>query len=173
MPLLCLYDYFPSYNWLQILPDMMKSSSTLFHNVHTAIPAYTNLEPFQKADYKGKVKDVSNITHELRLIKSLAELKLMRESAAIGSQVCTTLCIFISSGNVLSSLFFIIFIYFFNLHWLMLLSTPCLDRLFCRQCFTQRHILMRVFYQQKSSTNAELEVLKEWRKFLLYYWILK
>lgn len=70
----------------EILPDMMKSSSTLFHNVHTAIPTYTNLEPFQKADYKGKVKDVSNITHELRLIKSLAELKLMRESAAIGSQ---------------------------------------------------------------------------------------
>lgn len=77
---------YPMRKLREILPDMMKSSSTLFHNVRTAIPAYMDLEPFQKAAYHGKVKDVSDISHELRLIKSPAELKLMRESAAIGCQ---------------------------------------------------------------------------------------
>ncbi|PON81664.1 Peptidase M24, methionine aminopeptidase [Trema orientale] len=77
---------YPMRKLREILPDMMKGSSTLFHNKHTAIPAYMNLEPFQKAADNGKVKDVSYITHELRLIKSPAELKLMRESASIACQ---------------------------------------------------------------------------------------
>lgn len=72
---------------MQILPDMIKGSSKLFHNVHTAVPAYMELEGFQKAAYLGKVKGVSNLTHELRLIKSPAELKLMKESASIACQV--------------------------------------------------------------------------------------
>ncbi|KAF4347258.1 intermediate cleaving peptidase 55, mitochondrial [Cannabis sativa] len=77
---------YPMRKLREILPDMIKGSSTLFHNVHTAIPAYMNLEPFQKAADTGKVKDVACITHELRLIKSPAELKLMRESASIACQ---------------------------------------------------------------------------------------
>lgn len=72
---------------MQILPDMIRGSCKLFHNVHTAIPAYMNLEAFQKAAYHGKVKSVSILTHELRLIKSPAELKLMKESASIACQV--------------------------------------------------------------------------------------
>ncbi|XP_052192757.1 intermediate cleaving peptidase 55, mitochondrial isoform X2 [Diospyros lotus] len=76
-----------SMNRLQkILPDMIRSSSNLFHNVKTATPAYTELEAFQKADNDGKVKDFSVYTHEARWIKSPAELKLMRDSAAIGCQ---------------------------------------------------------------------------------------
>ena len=77
----------------------------MFHNANTAIPAYTDLEPFQKAAYDGKVKNVSSITHELRLVKSPSELKLMREAASIGCQVpkkylilleaCSKLCFFL------------------------------------------------------------------------------
>ncbi|ONI04231.1 hypothetical protein PRUPE_6G310400 [Prunus persica] len=69
-----------------ILPDIMKGSSELFHNVQTAVPTYMELDAFQKAASSGKVKDVSVFTHELRLIKSPAELKLMRESASIACQ---------------------------------------------------------------------------------------
>lgn len=72
---------------MQILPDMIRGSTKLFHNVHTAMPAYMELEAFQKAASLGKVKGVSNLTHELRLIKSPAELKLMKESASIACQV--------------------------------------------------------------------------------------
>ncbi|XP_038714642.1 intermediate cleaving peptidase 55, mitochondrial isoform X2 [Tripterygium wilfordii] len=70
----------------EILPNMIKGSSRLFHNMLTAIPTYTELEAFQKAASIGKVKDLSNITHELRWVKSPAELKLMRESASIACQ---------------------------------------------------------------------------------------
>ncbi|KAF3453083.1 hypothetical protein FNV43_RR03517 [Rhamnella rubrinervis] len=38
----------------KILPDMIRGSCKLFHNVHTAIPAYLDLEAFQKAAYHGK-----------------------------------------------------------------------------------------------------------------------
>lgn len=69
----------------------MKGSSELFHNVQTAVPTYMELDAFQKAAYSGKVKDVSVFTHELRLIKSPAELKLMRESASIACQVLPNL----------------------------------------------------------------------------------
>lgn len=73
---------------------MIRGSGKLFHNVHTAIPAYMDLEDFQKADYHGKVKSVSSLTHELRLIKSPAELKLMKESASIACQVLTLISLF-------------------------------------------------------------------------------
>lgn len=69
----------------------MKGSSELFHNVQTAVPTYMELDGFQKAASSGKVKDVSVFTHELRLIKSPAELKLMRESASIACQVLPNL----------------------------------------------------------------------------------
>lgn len=69
----------------------MKGSSEMFHNVQTAVPTYMELDPFQKAAYSGKVKDSSVFTHELRLIKSPAELKLMRESASIACQVLPNL----------------------------------------------------------------------------------
>lgn len=72
---------------LQILPDMIGRSSKLFHNQETAVQTYTNLEAFQKADFYGAVRNLSRLTHELRWVKSPAELKLMRESASIGCQV--------------------------------------------------------------------------------------
>ena len=72
---------------LQILPDMIRGSSKLFHNMQTATPTYTELDVFQKAALTGKVKDLSSFTHELRWIKSPAELKLMREAASIVCQV--------------------------------------------------------------------------------------
>ena len=55
--------------------------------MQTAVPTYTELDAFQKAAISGEVKDVSVLTHELRLKKSSAELKLMRESASIACQV--------------------------------------------------------------------------------------
>lgn len=77
---------YPMNRLRQILPDIMKGSSEMFHNVQTAVPTYMELDPFQKAAYSGKVKDSLVFTHELRLIKSPAELKLMRESASIACQ---------------------------------------------------------------------------------------
>ncbi|KAI3715482.1 hypothetical protein L6452_22466 [Arctium lappa] len=70
----------------KVLPNMIKSCSTLYHNMKTAIPTYTDLEAFQKAAYNGRVHDLSLFTHETRWVKSSAELNLMRESAAIGCQ---------------------------------------------------------------------------------------
>ncbi|GLT38536.1 hypothetical protein SLA2020_127800 [Shorea laevis] len=70
----------------EILPDMIRRSSKLFHNMLTATPTYTDLEAFRKAASTGKVKDLSSFTHELRWVKSPAELKLMRESASIACQ---------------------------------------------------------------------------------------
>lgn len=66
---------------------MIGTSSILFHNVKTEAPIYTNLDAFQKQTYTGNVQDLSIYTHELRWIKSPAELKLMRESASIACQV--------------------------------------------------------------------------------------
>ncbi|KAI4301689.1 hypothetical protein L6164_034941 [Bauhinia variegata] len=70
----------------QILPDMIRGSSKLFHNVQTAIPAYMELEAFQKLASCDKVRDLTVYTHQLRWIKSPAELKLMKESASIACQ---------------------------------------------------------------------------------------
>ncbi|XP_007031191.2 PREDICTED: probable Xaa-Pro aminopeptidase 3 isoform X2 [Theobroma cacao] len=70
----------------EILPDMIKRSCKLFHNTLTATPTYTDMETFQKAAHVGKVSDLSIFTHELRWVKSPAELKLMKESASIACQ---------------------------------------------------------------------------------------
>lgn len=72
---------------MQILSDMIRNSSKVFHNVHTASQRYTKLDEFQKSVSLDKVKTLSSLTHELRLIKSPSELKLMRESASIACQV--------------------------------------------------------------------------------------
>ncbi|XVF41749.1 hypothetical protein PTKIN_Ptkin01aG0305200 [Pterospermum kingtungense] len=70
----------------KILPDLIKRSSKLFHNKLTATSTYTDFETFQKAAHAGKVSDLSIFTHELRWVKSPAELKLMKESASIACQ---------------------------------------------------------------------------------------
>ncbi|XAR52715.1 Xaa-Pro aminopeptidase [Bertholletia excelsa] len=70
----------------KILPDMIRSSSTLFHNVKTATHAYMDVETFQKAACNGKVKDLSVYTDEARWVKSPSEVKLMRDSASIACQ---------------------------------------------------------------------------------------
>ncbi|KAK6915686.1 Rhodanase, C-terminal [Dillenia turbinata] len=70
----------------QVLPDLIAGSTKLYHNVKTASPKYMELEAFQKAAYNGKVKDLSMYTHELKWIKSPAELNLMRKSASIACQ---------------------------------------------------------------------------------------
>lgn len=77
---------FPISKLCEILPHMIGTSSILFHNVKTEAPIYTNLDAFQKQTYTGNVQDLSIYTHELRWIKSPAELKLMRESASIACQ---------------------------------------------------------------------------------------
>lgn len=69
---------------------MIGSCSNLFHNMKTASSAYMDLEPFRKAYQNGIVKDFSIYTHEARLVKSPAELKLMRDSASIACQASTT-----------------------------------------------------------------------------------
>ncbi|CAM8897254.1 unnamed protein product [Rhodiola kirilowii] len=70
----------------EVLPGLIGRSSNLFHNGKTATAEYTDLEAFQVAASKGKVKDISTYSHELRWIKSPAEIKLMRESASIACQ---------------------------------------------------------------------------------------
>ncbi|KDP23369.1 hypothetical protein JCGZ_23202 [Jatropha curcas] len=69
-----------------VLPNMIRRCSKLFHNMETATQTYTELEAFQTASVIGKVEDLSSFTHELRWIKSSAEVKLMRESASIACQ---------------------------------------------------------------------------------------
>uniref|UniRef100_A0A2P2LWI8 Putative Xaa-Pro aminopeptidase 3 n=1 Tax=Rhizophora mucronata TaxID=61149 RepID=A0A2P2LWI8_RHIMU len=77
---------YPISKMQDVLPNMIRKCSRLFHNVQTATPRYTQLEEFQKAALVGNVKDLSNFTHKLRWVKSPAELKLMRESASIACQ---------------------------------------------------------------------------------------
>ena len=72
---------------LQILPDMIKRSSVLFHNAKTAVPSYMGLEAFCTANSNDSVKDISSYTHELRWVKSHSEIQLMRQSASIACQV--------------------------------------------------------------------------------------
>lgn len=77
---------FPMSKIREVLSDMIRGSSEVFHNLKTARSTYTDLAGFQSAMYNRKVKDVSLYTHDLRWIKSPAELNLMRESASIGCQ---------------------------------------------------------------------------------------
>ncbi|XP_076894866.1 intermediate cleaving peptidase 55, mitochondrial-like [Bidens hawaiensis] len=77
---------FPISQLHNVLPNMIRNCSKLYHNVKTAIPTYTNLDAFQKAAYNGKVGDLSVYTHEARWVKSPSELNLMREAASIGCQ---------------------------------------------------------------------------------------
>ncbi|XP_047155531.1 intermediate cleaving peptidase 55, mitochondrial-like isoform X2 [Vigna umbellata] len=70
----------------EILPDMIKGSSKVFHNVQTATPSYMEMEAFKKLAYCNNVMDLAVYTHQLRWIKSPAELKLMKESASIACQ---------------------------------------------------------------------------------------
>jgi len=72
---------------MQILPGIIGGSYELLHNMKTATQTYMSLESFKQAFSRGKVKDISTYTHELRWVKSPAELSLMRESASIASQV--------------------------------------------------------------------------------------
>lgn len=58
----------------------------MYHNVKTA-SSYKNLDAFRRASLNNKVKDLTNYTDELRWVKSKSEIKLMRESASIVSQV--------------------------------------------------------------------------------------
>ncbi|GMG99789.1 hypothetical protein Nepgr_001629 [Nepenthes gracilis] len=77
---------FPLSKLREVLPSLIGGSSKVFHNAKTATPTYKDLEVFQKAYYSSKVKDLSIYTHELRWVKSPAELTLMRESASIACQ---------------------------------------------------------------------------------------
>ncbi|EEF49982.1 intermediate cleaving peptidase 55, mitochondrial isoform X2 [Ricinus communis] len=69
-----------------VLPDMLRRCSRLFHNIQTATKTYTELKAFQEVLCTRSVEDISCLTNELRWIKSPAELKLMRESASIACQ---------------------------------------------------------------------------------------
>lgn len=92
MPLLCIQLFYVLILiWLQILPDMIGRSSRLFHNRETGVKAYVDLEAFRRADSYDMVSNLSKFTHELRWVKSSAELKLMRESASIACQVLQSL----------------------------------------------------------------------------------
>ncbi|KAL1339629.1 hypothetical protein AAHE18_U052300 [Arachis hypogaea] len=77
---------YPMRKLREILPDMLRGSSKLFHNTQTATSTYTELEAFQKLVYCNNVRDLSVYTHQLRWIKSPAELKLMKEAASIACQ---------------------------------------------------------------------------------------
>jgi Xaa-Pro aminopeptidase len=71
---------------MQILPELIERSKGVYHNVKTA-SSYKNLDAFRRASLNNKVKDLTNYTDELRWVKSKSEIKLMRESASIVSQV--------------------------------------------------------------------------------------
>lgn len=70
----------------QMLPGILGGSSEVFHKQETATRAYVELESFLNTLNKGKVKDLSTYTHELRWLKSPDEIKLMREAASIACQ---------------------------------------------------------------------------------------
>ncbi|XP_019104531.2 intermediate cleaving peptidase 55, mitochondrial [Beta vulgaris subsp. vulgaris] len=70
----------------QMLSGILGGSSEVYHNFKTATRTYVDLESFQKILNNGKVKDLSAHTHELRWVKSPAEIKLMREAASIACQ---------------------------------------------------------------------------------------
>ncbi|KAK9139147.1 hypothetical protein Scep_008828 [Stephania cephalantha] len=89
---------FPLKRMNEILPDMIRKSSKIFHNVKTALPSYMNLDAFQKASIGGKVKDISICTHELRWVKSPAEQNLMRQSASIACQALLQTMLFSKSS---------------------------------------------------------------------------
>jgi Xaa-Pro aminopeptidase len=72
---------------IQILPEMIERSKGIYHNVKTSSSSYKNLDAFRRASLNNKVKDLTCYTDELRWIKSKSEIKLMRESASIVSQV--------------------------------------------------------------------------------------
>lgn len=71
---------------MQILPELIEQSRGVYHNVNTT-SSYKNLDAFRRASLNNKVKDLTNYTDELRWVKSKSEIKLMRESASIVSQV--------------------------------------------------------------------------------------
>ncbi|KAK7269443.1 hypothetical protein RIF29_22169 [Crotalaria pallida] len=77
---------YPMRKLREILPDMIRGSSKLFHNVLTATPEYMKLDAFQKQASRNNVRDLSTYTHQLRWIKSPAELKLLKDSAAVACQ---------------------------------------------------------------------------------------
>ncbi|XP_021772443.1 probable Xaa-Pro aminopeptidase 3 [Chenopodium quinoa] len=70
----------------QMLSGFLGRYSEVFHNVKTATRTYTDSESFQKTIVEGKVKDLSKYTHELRWLKSPAEVELMRKAASIACQ---------------------------------------------------------------------------------------
>jgi Xaa-Pro aminopeptidase len=72
---------------IQILPELIERSKGVYHNVKTSSSSYKNLDAFRRASLNNKVKDLTYYTDELRWIKSKSEIKLMRESASIVSQV--------------------------------------------------------------------------------------
>ncbi|KAL9269430.1 Intermediate cleaving peptidase 55, mitochondrial-like protein [Drosera capensis] len=77
---------FPMSKLNEMLPRIIQGSSGLYHNVKTSTPVYKDLEAFQKAYYDGKVKDLSVYTHDLRWLKSPAEISLMRDSTSVACQ---------------------------------------------------------------------------------------
>lgn len=74
-----------------MLSRMIESSFIVFHNVKTTTSSYMELEAYRKAVNNCKVKDFSVYTHEARLVKSPAEIKLMKDSASIACQVMAVL----------------------------------------------------------------------------------
>lgn len=85
-----------------MLSRMIESSSIVFHNVKTTTSSYMELEAYRKAVNNCKVKDFSVYTHEARLVKSPAELKLMRDSASIACQVMVVLFLIAHGKSYLS-----------------------------------------------------------------------
>jgi Xaa-Pro aminopeptidase len=71
---------------MQIFPEMIERSKMVYHNVKTS-SSYKNLDAFRRASLNKKVKDIARYIDELRWVKSKSEVKLMRESASIVSQV--------------------------------------------------------------------------------------
>lgn len=91
------------FGWIcQMLSRMIESSSIVFHNVKTTTSSYMELEAYRKAVNNCKVKDFSVYTHEARLVKSPAELKLMRDSASIACQVMVVLFLIAHGKSSLS-----------------------------------------------------------------------
>lgn len=74
-----------------MLSRMIENSANVFHNVKASTSSYMELEAYRKAVNNCKLKDFSVYTHEARLVKSPAELKLMRDSASIACQVVVVL----------------------------------------------------------------------------------
>ncbi|KAJ7550385.1 hypothetical protein O6H91_07G098300 [Diphasiastrum complanatum] len=70
----------------QILTPMLSQKNAIFYDGSSLDPRFWRLPPIQQAMSRKRVQNLRKYTHQVRWIKSQAEIDLMRQSAGIASQ---------------------------------------------------------------------------------------